>query len=176
MKATGIVRRIDDLGRVVIPKEIRRTQMIRVGDPLEIFVSGEGEVVFKKYSPIGELSQIATEYAETLYKVAGLHVAVADRDAVVAAVGSARVCMGRRLSEVYTQAVAARRPYDAQEDGGPIRLCDSEPLTALHMVPILCQGDLIGSVAITGGEKPFTGIEPLQAKIAATFFGRRLEE
>ena len=72
MKATGIVRRIDDLGRVVIPKEIRRTQLIRVGDPLEIFVSGAGEVIFKKYSPIGELSAFATSYAEVLYKAAGL--------------------------------------------------------------------------------------------------------
>lgn len=70
MKATGIVRRIDDLGRVVIPKEIRRTQLIRVGDPLEIFVSGAGEVIFKKYSPIGELSAFAASYAEVLYKAA----------------------------------------------------------------------------------------------------------
>lgn len=59
MKATGIVRRIDDLGRVVIPKEIRRTMRIREGDPLEIFVSNEGEVIFKKYSPISELGSIA---------------------------------------------------------------------------------------------------------------------
>ena len=72
MKATGIVRRIDDLGRVVIPKEIRRTQMIRVGDPLEIFVSANGEVVFKKYSPVGEMSPLAATCVETVYKVAGV--------------------------------------------------------------------------------------------------------
>ena len=66
MKATGIVRRIDDLGRVVIPKEIRRTMRIREGDPLEIFVSNEGEVIFKKYSPISELGSIAAQYCEVL--------------------------------------------------------------------------------------------------------------
>ena len=100
MKATGIVRRIDDLGRVVIPKEIRRTQLIRVGDPLEIFVSGAGEVIFKKYSPIGELSAFATSYAEVLYKAAGASVAIADRDRVVAAAGAARDAVERSLAPV----------------------------------------------------------------------------
>ena len=71
MKATGIVRRIDDLGRVVIPKEIRRTMRIREGDPLEIFTNSEGEVIFKKYSPIGEISSIASQYAEVLSKIGG---------------------------------------------------------------------------------------------------------
>ena len=74
MKATGIVRRIDDLGRVVIPKEIRRTMRIREGDPLEIFVSNEGEVIFKKYSPISELGSIAAQYCEVLYRTAGFPV------------------------------------------------------------------------------------------------------
>ena len=79
MKATGIVRRIDDLGRVVIPKEIRRTMRIREGDPLEIFVSNEGEVIFKKYSPISELGSIAAQYCEVLYRTAGFPVLITDR-------------------------------------------------------------------------------------------------
>ena len=87
MKATGIVRRIDDLGRVVIPKEIRRTMRIREGDPLEIYTDRDGEVIFKKYSPIGELTVFASQYADTLHKTGGLNVAVADRDAVIAVAG-----------------------------------------------------------------------------------------
>ena len=87
MKATGIVRRIDDLGRVVIPKEIRRTMRIREGDPLEIYTDREGEVIFKKYSPIGELAAFAGQYAETLHKTCGLHVAICDRDSVIACAG-----------------------------------------------------------------------------------------
>ena len=71
MKATGIVRRIDDLGRIVVPKEIRRTLRIREGDPLEIFTDREGEIILKKYSPIGELSQFAGEYAESLAHTTG---------------------------------------------------------------------------------------------------------
>ena len=87
MKATGIVRRIDDLGRVVIPKEIRRTMRIREGDPLEIYTDREGEVIFKKYSPIGELASFAAQYAETLYKTCSLSVVICDRDAVIACAG-----------------------------------------------------------------------------------------
>ena len=90
MKATGIVRRIDDLGRVVIPKEIRRTMRIREGDPLEIYTDREGEVIFKKYSPIGELSAFAGQYAETLHKTCGLCVAICDRDSVIACAGIPR--------------------------------------------------------------------------------------
>ena len=87
MKATGIVRRIDDLGRVVIPKEIRRTMRIREGDPLEIYTDNDGEVIFKKYSPIGELGMFASQYAEVLYKTGGHPVVVCDRDHVIAVAG-----------------------------------------------------------------------------------------
>ncbi len=99
MKATGIVRRIDDLGRVVIPKEIRRIMRIREGDPLEIFVSNEGEVIFKKYSPISELGSIAAQYCEVLYRTAGFPVLITDRDHVVAVSGiSRREVLERRVS------------------------------------------------------------------------------
>ena len=71
MRATGIVRRIDELGRVVIPKEIRRTLRIREGDPLEIYTDHDGEVVLKKYSPIGEIANIAKDYTDSLYRTLG---------------------------------------------------------------------------------------------------------
>ena len=99
MKATGIVRRIDDLGRVVIPKEIRRTLRIREGDPLEIFTDREGEVILKKYSPISELGDFAKEYAETLYETLGTPVLISDRDEMIAAAGlSKKDYLNRRLS------------------------------------------------------------------------------
>ena len=90
MKATGIVRRIDDLGRVVVPKEIRRVLRIREGDPLEIYTGNTGEVILKKYSPINELSQFAGEYAETVSKILGGTIIVSDTDQVIAASGSGR--------------------------------------------------------------------------------------
>ena len=90
MKATGIVRRIDDLGRVVIPKEIRRTQRIREGDPLEIFISADGEVSFKKYSPIGGLSTMAAQCADVLSKNIGMTVLICDREQIIATAGSGK--------------------------------------------------------------------------------------
>ena len=90
MKATGIVRRIDDLGRVVIPKEIRRTLRIREGDPLEIFTASDGEVIFKKYSPMGEISQFSGQYSEVLSRTSGMPVLITDRDHVVSASGIAK--------------------------------------------------------------------------------------
>ena len=90
MRATGIVRRIDDLGRVVVPKEIRRTLRIREGDPLEIFTDREGEIILKKYSPIGELGQFAGEYAESLSQATGHLVCITDRDHVIAASGQGK--------------------------------------------------------------------------------------
>ena len=137
MKATGIVRRIDDLGRVVIPKEIRRTQLIRVGDPLEIFVSGAGEVIFKKYSPIGELSAFAASYAEVLYKAAGASVAIADRDRVVAAAGAARDAVERSLASVYTRAVEQRRLFTAADAASALPLCEGVDTSATALMPIL---------------------------------------
>ena len=119
MKATGIVRRIDDLGRVVIPKEIRRTMRIREGDPLEIFTDREGEVIFKKYSPIGEITQFAAQYAETLYKTCGLSCVICDRDAVIACAGiPKKEYTDRKLSTELEKIIEGRTLYtaDGQED------------------------------------------------------------
>ena len=88
LKATGVVRRIDDLGRIVIPKEIRKTLRIREGDPLEIFTDKEGEIILKKYSPIGELSEFATQYAETLAKTTGHIACITDKDTIIAVAGA----------------------------------------------------------------------------------------
>ena len=112
MKATGIVRRIDDLGRVVIPKEIRRTLRIREGDPLEIFTDREGEIILKKYSPIGELGLFAKQYAESLAQTTGLMVCIADRDAVIAAAGGAKKdYMGKAISHQLEDAIQIGRAH-----------------------------------------------------------------
>ena len=111
MKATGIVRRIDDLGRVVIPKEIRRTMRIREGDPLEIYTDREGEVIFKKYSPIGELSLFASQYAETLHRVGDLAIVICDRDSVVACAGVSRRDYAEKQLSPEFEALAEKRSF-----------------------------------------------------------------
>ena len=84
MKATGIVRRVDDLGRIVIPKEIRRTLRIREGDPLEIYTEKDGGVIFRKYSPKGDLQEFAAQMCESIGSATGRVAAVSDRDTIIA--------------------------------------------------------------------------------------------
>ena len=132
MKATGIVRRIDELGRVVIPKEIRRTQRIRRGDPLEIFTTGDGEVIFKKYSPMGEVNTLAAQLAEVLSRQFALTAFVCDRDRILAVSGSGRRELAdRSISQPLEKLMEARKPY--QSPGNPEKtllpceICGSVP-------------------------------------------------
>ena len=119
MKATGIVRRIDDLGRVVIPKEIRRTLRIREGDPLEIYTDPEGEVIFKKYSPVGEMSPFAAQYAEVLSKTASLPTVICDTDHVIAAAGvSKKEYLERRVTPALEDLMEGRRSRGSSAAGG----------------------------------------------------------
>lgn len=180
MKATGIVRRIDDLGRVVIPKEIRRTLRIREGDPLEIFTTGEGEVIFKKYSPIGELGAFAGQYAEVLAKHTGLTVLVCDRDHIVAAAGPARKDYAdKRVGQPLERVMEHRLPY--QHGGAPadcLYPCEGAARHILLAVTIVAGGDVVGAVAALAEDKqqaPDPVLEKLLA-VAAAFLGRQMED
>ena len=149
MKATGIVRRIDDLGRVVIPKEIRRTMRIREGDPLEIYTDNDGEVIFKKYSPIGELASFATQYAEVLGKSTEMGVIICDRDHCVASAGVAkREVAERRNSVVLEDIMESRKPY-VHSQGEKLKAvlegCDYSIGIA---IPIISSGDIAGAVVL----------------------------
>ena len=118
MKATGIVRRIDDLGRVVIPKEIRRTMRIREGDPLEIFTSREGEVIFKKYSLVGGLEEFAAQFCDTLAHSTDFTVAIADRDSIIAVAGSGkRELLGKSISRSLEETMDNRAIYQRSRSG-----------------------------------------------------------
>ena len=180
MKATGIVRRIDDLGRVVIPKEIRRTMRIREGDPLEIFTEKDGEVVFKKYSPVGELSPFAVQYADVLSRACGMTILICDRDRVVAAAGSNRKdFLERRISSSLEETMDRRQTHVAQA-GGQNRLQPVEAIEryAAVAVPILASGDITGAVCMI---QPETGAIPSEgdiklAQVAAAFLGKQMEE
>ena len=141
MKATGIVRRIDDLGRVVIPKEIRRTMRIREGDPLEIYTDREGEVIFKKYSPIGELASFAAQYAETLHKTCSMSVLICDRDAVIACAGVPRKeYVDRPFSDALERIMEGRSLYVCRDEGARIPAVeDAEGHYVSCAMPILAE-------------------------------------
>ena len=182
MKATGIVRRIDDLGRVVIPKEIRRTLRIKEGTPLEIFTDREGEVILKKYSPIGELSIFAKEYADALSQVTGFVSCITDHDQVVAAAGQgSREYSGKEISRELEEAITARegKCFNANEKGKiPVVENQKEINCAQTIQPIICAGDAIGAVILLGkNEKDvFGNPEKMLVQTAAGFLGRQMEQ
>ncbi len=180
MKATGIVRRIDDLGRVVIPKEIRRTMRIREGDPLEIYTDREGEVIFKKYSPIGELAAFAGEYAETLHKTCALSVVICDRDAVIATAGVPRKeYADKPLSEEMEQIIEGRTLFVHREGEEAVYAIAEGGMPARCAMPILSEGDLVGCVISLGASDDkkalAVDVETKLIQTAAGFLGRQLE-
>ncbi len=185
MKATGIVRRIDDLGRVVIPKEIRRTLRIREGDPLEIFTDREGEVILKKYSPIGELSEFAKEYVESLHSSMEHVTCIADRDSIIAVAGAPKKeLLEKRVSSALEKIMEDKAAVmlsltseskminiTADEEGAP-------KYTSGVIAPIVSQGDPIGAILLLSKEPNVTmgDIEKKLAETAASFLGKQMEQ
>ena len=177
MKATGIVRKIDDLGRVVIPKEIRRTLRIREGDPLEIFTQKDGEVIFKKYSPVGELSEFACTIAETLYKTAGCSVAVADRDAFICVFGvPKRELLDKRVSEALERIMEDRGVYQLKDGEKSVLLSEDSKYAVGTAAPIVSEGDVMGCVVMFSENGKVMGeTEYKLAQTVAGFLGKQME-
>ncbi len=183
MKATGVVRRIDDLGRIVIPKEIRKTLRIKEGDPLEIFTDREGQVILKKYSPIGELSEFATEYAETLAKTTGHIACITDKDTVIAVSGgSKKEFLEQGISKDLERIIDDKEIYTSKENNDksiPITQTDSmERIRNAQVIyPIISDGDSIGSVILISKDSntKMTDIEKKVAQSAASFLGTQME-
>ena len=181
MKATGIVRRIDDLGRVVIPKEIRRTLRLREGTPLEIFTDREGEIILKKYSPMVELAAFATQYAESMAQSTGMLVCITDRDQVIAVSGGPkRDMLQKMISRQLEQVIHEREAVVAEKDTRefiPVAGEEMDGVVAEVIVPIICEGDAIGSVALfSRDQRAKMGDTELKlAQTAAGFLGRQME-
>lgn len=180
MKATGIVRRIDDLGRVVIPKELRRTMRIREGDPLEIFTDKDGELIFKKYSPIGELSEHAQQLCECLRRATEQSSAVCDRDSVIALSGAGRKeLLEKAISPQLSQLLERRSAYSYAGGEEELPVIQGDSLYRIStLCPVISQGDLLGGVLFVcpKGEPPATELEQKLAQIIAGFLGRQMED
>lgn len=181
MKATGIVRRIDDLGRIVIPKEIRRTLHIRESDPLEIYTDREGQIILKKYSPIGEMSTFARQYAESLAQVSGHAAVIADRDQFIAAAGGYKQLLNKAVSRELEEKVNRRETFlAARGDRNFIPVCEDGDNDYQHqaVAPIICEGDIIGSVVLLDNDNRSRMGEVEQKLIlsAAGFLGRQMEQ
>lgn len=186
MKATGIVRRIDDLGRVVIPKEIRRTLRIREGDPLEIFVDREGEVILKKYSPIGELGDFAKEYADSLFEALGHIACIADRDTIIAVAGASKKEFINKPIGPAIEKVMEERKAIVINSPGEEQICkecaivdDGECKYSSEVIaPIICEGDPIGAVILASKENDVKmgEMELKLAETAAGFLAKQMEQ
>lgn len=179
MKATGIVRRIDDLGRVVIPKEIRRTMRIREGDPLEIFTENDGTVIFKKYSPIGELGEFARQYAESLAKTSGMASCISDKDAIIAVSGiSKKELSDKKISSELEKIMDNKTIFVADSENKTINVIeDNENYKAGVVAPIIYDGDSIGTVVLISNPESTrpSEVETKLAEVAAGFLGKTIE-
>ena len=184
MRATGIVRRIDELGRVVIPKEIRRTLRIREGDPLEIFTDHDGEVVLKKYSPIGEIAAIAKDYTDSLYRVLGHVTLISDRDAVVSVSGANKRDYAEKPLSSDVDAILQNRQIQVLNLSSGARMLpitsDDKPelYSAQVIAPILADGEIIGSLILLSRESgvQMSEIDQKVAETTASLVGRQMEQ
>ena len=183
MKATGIIRKIDDLGRIVIPKEIRKTLRIKEGDPLEIFTDKNGEVILKKYSPIGELSEFAISYAETLAKTTGHIACITDKDSVIAVSGAPKKeFFGQNLSQELEEVMDNKEIYKSSENNEialPITQNDNRDrkFNSQVVYPIVSQGDTIGSIILLSKDAN-TKMGDVELKViqsAAGFLGSQMD-
>ena len=183
MKATGVVRRIDELGRVVIPKEIRKVHRIKEGDPLEIFTDKEGEIILKKYSPIGELTEFASTYADTLSKTTGHITCITDKDSVIAVAGGLKKeLLEKGLSKELEEVLENKEIFKSKENNEiSIPITKNEGRERIYnsqvIYPIITDGDVVGSVILLAKEanKKMGDVEDKVAQSAAGFLGTHLE-
>ncbi len=179
MKATGIVRRIDELGRIVIPKEIRRTLRIREGDPLEIYTDREGGIILKKYSPIGELAAFALDFAEALSTTLNLTAVICDRDTILAASGEhKRDYAERPVSGAFEDVINART---VRKTSGteviPLVSGENQALTSAQIIaPISMDGQPIGAIALVSRGGTIGDSEQKAAEAAAAFLGKQMAQ
>ena len=179
MKATGIVRRVDDLGRIVIPKEIRRTLKIREGDPLEIYTEKDGGVIFRKYSPMGDLQDFAAQICDSIGANTGRIAAVADRDSIIALAGAPkRELVDKPNSKELDKLMEQRKNYRYMPGDALLRACEGSDKYHLGVAsPILSQGDLMGCVMLLLGENdaPLLEADQKLVQTVAGFLGRQME-
>lgn len=178
MKATGVVRRIDDLGRVVIPKEIRRNLRIREGDSLEIYVDNQGDVILKKYSPVEDLSEFAQQYADALYMAIQKDIIICDRDTIVAATANYKKKYVQKKISNQIEKIMNNRTTKIEKDNLELEISeDKKEQFAYAVQPILSSGDCVGAVIVIANDnnKEINDIDITSAKTAASFIGKYLE-
>ena len=180
MKAMGIMRRIDNLGRVVIPKEIRRTLCIREGDALELFTDCEGKIILRKYSHIRKLGAFAKEYAESLFQSSGHITCIIDKDQIIAVSGGPKKeFLERYISADIKQTINQRKPVSAaKNDPSFVSILEEDNLAVYnsqYISPIIVEGDVVGAIVFLSQDKQIGEVEGKLALTAAGFLGKQME-
>ncbi len=181
MKATGVVRRIDDLGRIVIPKEIRKTLRIKEGTPLEIFTEKDGDIILRKYSPIGELASFSTEYVESLAKVTNFIAIITDKDSVIAVAGTQKKDLLEQAISTELEKVIDKREPIKTDKNNAIQITNKgnkeKEGNPQVVIPIISDSEVIGSIILMAKEKntEITDVQIEIAKVAASFLGTQME-
>jgi AbrB family transcriptional regulator (stage V sporulation protein T) len=177
MKSTGIVRRIDDLGRIMVPKEIRRTLRIKDGDPLEIFVE-DGCIVYKKYSPMSELVGFSQTYADSLAKTTGNACIITDRDVIVAVAGTTKKeFLSKPISPELEHTIESRERFVTNSTPNNIINGQTIIFNSMVIYPIISEGEIIGSVILAENRTgiAFGKTEEKLIENAAIFLGKQME-
>lgn len=178
-KATGIIRRIDDLGRIVIPKEIRKSLRIREGDSLEIFTHRDGEIILKKYSPIGELNELSQEYAEALGEVLGKGVMITNLDSIIAVSKLSKKGYKDKMISKELEQVIKDRSFNHVKDNNviPLHKDDSMDYKMQAIMPIVSSsGDCIGAICLVSkDEAGLNDSDEKLLKVAANFLGKQVQ-
>lgn len=181
VRSTGIVRRIDDLGRIVIPKEIRRTMRIRETDPLEILIDNSGQIILKKYSHMEDLEEIAKKYVEALASVTGNTVCITDKEKIIAVAGPERKRIGNQeIPEDLIEIIEDRRSFLAKHgDKSFVNLWEDAANNTVKeelVEPIICQGDVLGSLVMLTAKENIMDNDKKLAKTATLFIAGWLED
>ncbi len=176
MKATGIVRRIDDLGRIVVPKELRKMLRIREGDPVEIYTDNQGQIILRKYSPLGEMSERVDTYTSIVAQISGCAVLLTDREHIVSVEGkSKKEYIGRSISKEMEQILEGRVIVDSRKTKKAVEILEGDVIEDIQIIcPIICESDVIGALLLLGNEKnkELGEVESKIANIATAFMAQ----
>lgn len=176
MKATGVVRRIDDLGRVVIPKEIRRHLRIKEGNSLEIFVDREGDIVLKKYSPIEDINEFAQQYTDAMFTSNHKTVLICDRERIIAVSGNIKKDLLEERISKKLEDLMDKRISKIENNKVSIQISESIDLETRYVIyPIIVNGDCVGATLLMSEEEAITDIDISNVRIASSFLGKYLE-
>ncbi len=177
MKATGIFRRIDELGRIVIPKEIRKNLHIREGDSIEIFITEKEEIVLRKYSSLKNIKDFAQRFTDSIYSLLKSNILVTDKDHIIAASGDLKKeYLEKAISEELSSYIS-RRSNILEKHQKSINIVEEFGLECTYVIePIFVEGDVIGLFIILSVEDSVSEMEEKIARIATEFFMKYLEE